>query len=82
MVTSETSLLVDLRRLHRAALWSVSLTSKVLTAVEKSATLKGSSAGGANQREIMNRVGAGTQLDLYEEYEQVGSSGELLLGET
>ena len=63
-------LVVEMRRLHRSALWQLRLTSQLLTLVEKSDTLKGdSSAGKAGNEKFLNRVGAGSQLDLVEEYQ-------------
>ncbi len=63
------SLVGGMRRLHRSALWQLRLTSELLTMVEKCDTLKGDrSAGDAGNEKLRNRVGAGSQLDLYEEY--------------
>ena len=60
----------SVRRLHRSALWQLRLTSEVLTLVEKCVTLKGErSVGDASNAKSLNRVGAGSQLSLLEEYE-------------
>ncbi len=65
------SVVIDLRRLHRSALWQLRIVNEVLTRAEKYVTLQGDrSAGDAGNEELKSRVGAGRQLELLEEYEK------------
>ncbi len=66
-------IIVELRKLHLSAMWQLWLTSQLLTLVEKRGTLKGVRAepkGEASNERFLNRVGAGRQLDLLQEYEE------------